>query len=69
MRKKCPNSSSLKKKWILNKVLRYYILLWLKAIYLESDYGWAQDGALSYTMNQVQKFYNDNFANFWPVNF
>ena len=51
------------------KVLRYKVLLWLKPNHHTGNYVWTQDGAPAHTARQVQKFCNDNFADFWPANF
>lgn len=51
------------------KVLRYTILPWLKATYPANNYVWQQDGAPAHTANRVQKFCQDNMADFWPKDF
>ncbi|QQP36906.1 Uncharacterized protein FKW44_022142 [Caligus rogercresseyi] len=38
------------------KVLRYTVLLWLKANYPEGKYVWTQDGAASHASDLYQKF-------------
>jgi len=51
------------------KVLRYTVLPWLKATYPDNNYVWQQDGAPAHTSNKVQKFCEENMANFWPKDF
>uniref|UniRef100_A0A0K2UA52 Uncharacterized protein n=1 Tax=Lepeophtheirus salmonis TaxID=72036 RepID=A0A0K2UA52_LEPSM len=47
------------------KVLRFTILPWLKATYLEDNYVWIQDGVPSHTSAKWQKLCTDNMADFW----
>ena len=51
------------------KVLRYKVLPWLMANYPTGNYVWTQYRAPAHTTRKVQKFCNDNFADFWPANF
>ncbi|QQP48684.1 Uncharacterized protein FKW44_009066, partial [Caligus rogercresseyi] len=48
------------------KVLRYTVLLWLKANYPEGKYVWTQDGAASHASDLYQKFCTAIMAHFWP---
>ena len=48
------------------KVLRFLLIVlpWLKANYPTGNYVLTQDGAPAHIARKVQKFYNDNFADF-----